>query len=354
MKKHFYIKFLLFSCLLLVFGACTDEPEIDEDVTFPVSYSTNYQTVFGKPLTLQLTKNAEIKEVSLFMEDSLYQTWTNLTNDINADFDITTLGLGAKRFTLKAKGKNGQEFVENQTIHVLSDVVPQKLTAKVVTLYPHNPKDFTQGLEIVNGILYESTGDPDHIGATRVIQKKLQTGETLKETTLDGNYFGEGITILDNKLYQLTWTSQKCFVYDPISLNKSNTTFAYTGEGWGLTNNGKEIIMSDGSERLFFRNPNTFQVTKVISVYNNAGAVKNLNELEYVDGKIYANIWMSNQIVVIDAQNGKVLQTIDCSEFAEKGKGNGDVLNGIAFDKKQNKFYLTGKYWAYLAEVIFN
>jgi glutamine cyclotransferase len=233
----------------------------------------------------------------------------------------------------------------------LSDVAPQQWTASIVQSFPHNPLSFTQGLEFSNGELFESTGDPNHDGSTIVSKVNLKTGATIEKNGLDANYFGEGITILNNKVYQITWREQKCFVYDSKSLQLKLKDFTYTGEGWGLCNDGKSIIMSDGTERITFRNPETFQIERTIEVYDQVGPRAKLNELEYVDGKIYANVWMLDLILVIDPNTGKVIAEIDAASVSAEGKGAGDVLNGIAFNPATKKIYLTGKYWSKLFEV---
>lgn len=351
-KKFTYASALLFMVLISL-TSCKNEISKEDDLVFPITYSLNYQQVFGKPFQVSFSKTQGVNEITLLINDSLLKTWTNISGDIEDSFDLSRLGLGAKSVTIKTKDKEGNQAVENQTIHILSDIEPQYLTTETKEIYPHNSEDFTQGFEIVNGILYESTGDPDHKGATRVMRKELKTGKLLNEALLDGNYFGEGITVLNNLVYQITWTSQKCFTYNAETLEKKPVSYNYTGEGWGLTNDGKSIIMTDGSERIYFRDPSSFVVKKLISVYDNKGPIKNLNEIEYVDGLIYANVWMTNKIVVIDAQTGKVIKNIDCTEFEAKAKGNGDVLNGIAYDKQTKNFYLTGKYWPYLGRVEF-
>ena len=161
---------------------------------------------------------------------------------------------------------------------------------------------------------------------------------------------GEGITILGDKLYQLTWQEQKCFVYNKSTL-QIEKDMPYIGEGWGLCNDGTSLIMSNGSERITFRNPETFEIERTIEVYTNQGAVTNLNELEYIDGLIYANVWMTNKVAIIDPLNGKVLAELDATTLVNAGKGNGDVLNGIAQDPKSKKLYMTGKNWMKLFEV---
>jgi glutamine cyclotransferase len=167
---------------------------------------------------------------------------------------------------------------------------------------------------------------------------------------LDATYFGEGITILGDKLYQLTWQNQKCFVYDKKTMQVTGD-FSYQGEGWGMCNDGKSIITSDGTEYLYFRNPKNFQIDHYIQVYDNIGPRTNLNELEYIDGKIYANVYTTSTLVVIDPNTGKVLEEIDASELVTKGKNGGDVLNGIAYNRLNKKLYLTGKYWSLTFEV---
>lgn len=148
----------------------------------------------------------------------------------------------------------------------------------------------------------------------------------------------------------MTWQEQKCFVYNKSTL-QIEKDMPYIGEGWGLCNDGTSLIMSNGSERITFRNPETFEIERTIEVYTNQGAVTNLNELEYIDGLIYANVWMTNKVAIIDPLNGKVLAEMDCTTLINEGKGNGDVLNGIAANPKNNKLYLTGKNWMKLFEV---
>lgn len=355
-KRKFGLK-VLTTCILLalMITSCKNSTENNEDkvIPFPVEYEASLRLEYGKPLTLHISKASQIKDLSIYINDSLIKQIPSPNQGSEISLDINYLGIGLKDLMLKAVDQQGNEFQDNQIIKVVSDVIPQSLTARIVTTYPHDPSHFTQGLEIVDGLVYEGTGDPDHKGATKVMEKELTTGKVLKETDLDGNYFGEGITILNNLLYQITWTSQKCFIYSFPSLEKTANILTYNGEGWGLTNDGKNIIMSDGSERIYFRDPNTFSIKRIIEVYDNEGAIKQLNELEYVNGIIYANVWMTDKIVAIDARTGKVIQTINCSAVITKDKGNGDVLNGIAFDHATKKFYITGKYWPSLSQVVF-
>jgi glutamine cyclotransferase len=185
------------------------------------------------------------------------------------------------------------------------------------------------------------------------MQVSPSNGQAIKEIGLDANYFGEGITIMGDKLYQITWQEQKCFVYNKNTL-VLESDISYTGEGWGLTNDGKSLIMSDGSERIYFRNPKTFQIERIIEVYDQLGPRIRLNELEYIDGLIYANIWMLDLIVVIEPNTGKVLAEIDGAEVAKLARGKGEVMNGIAYDSNQKSLLLTGKNWDKFVKVSVN
>jgi glutaminyl-peptide cyclotransferase len=179
----------------------------------------------------------------------------------------------------------------------------------------------------------------------------LETGAFSEpKNGLDATYFGEGITIIGDLLCWVVWWNSKCFVYDKKTMVLKNE-FTYVGQGWGLCNDGKVIMMSDGSERITFRDPKSFQATKVIEVYDNVGPRTQLNELEYIDGKIYANVYTTGTVLVIEPTTGRVLQEIDANELVVRGKNGGDVLNGIAYNKLTKKLYMTGKYWPKTFEV---
>lgn len=312
------------------------------------TFIENLATSYGQkvPLSFEILTE-DIVSADLYLNDSLIKSWKNPKGKINITIDFSFFGLGAKTLNLVAKSKSGFEKVDSRLVRVLSDVSPSSKKANVLKSYVHNASSFTQGLEFNNGLLYESTGLNDK---SKVAQVELNSGKIVKEIGLDGNYFGEGITILGDKIYQLTWQNQKCFVYDKNSFQLIKE-FPYSGEGWGLCNDGKSIIMSNGTEYLTYRNPETFQVEKTIEVYDQVGPRIRLNELEFIDGKIFANIWMLDIIIEIEAQTGKVLSEIDCSDVVKAGKGAGEVLNGIAFNDKTKKLYLTGKNWSNLLEV---
>jgi len=236
----------------------------------------------------------------------------------------------------------------------VATAMPQTLNYTVVNVYPHDTTSFTEGLEWHDSLLYESTG---YYGPSKLLKANLKTGKAVQEVSLAKEYFGEGLTILNGKIYQMTYKEQKCFVYDSATFKKINE-FSYSGEGWGMTNNGKQIIMDNGNNYLYFRDPQTFQITDSIGVYDNNGPLAEINELEWVDGMVYANIWQKNYIVKIDPKTGKVLAKADLSNILENTKSplpeKMDVLNGIAYNKNTKHFYITGKCWPTIFEVSFN
>jgi glutamine cyclotransferase len=221
---------------------------------------------------------------------------------------------------------------------------------QIVHTYPHDPDAFTQGLVYVDGHLYESTG---RHGKSSIRMVDLTTGRVLQHHDLPAKYFGEGLTNWGSDLVQVTWTTELGFVYDSFSLS-TKRTFQYKGEGWGLTHNAKQLILSDGTATLRFLNPQSFSETKHISVTDEKGdPLSNINELEYIHGEIYANVWHTDKIVRISPRTGKVLGWIDLSRLMDKTQlaDTEAVLNGIAYDAKENRIFVTGKLWPKLFEI---
>jgi glutaminyl-peptide cyclotransferase len=220
---------------------------------------------------------------------------------------------------------------------------------QVVNVWPHDPNAFTQGLIFSDGKLLESTGQEGRSSLRRV---ELQTGSVLQRVPVPEPYFAEGLTLLNGKLYQLTWQHQVGFIYDAQKLEQVGK-FNYTGEGWGLTTDGHSLILSDGSNRIRFIDPDSFRVTKTIAVLDGQTPVNELNELEYVQGEIYANIWHDQRIVTIDPQTGRVTGWIDLSGLLQPGEvvDPDAVLNGIAYDESTHRLFVTGKLWPHLFEI---
>jgi glutaminyl-peptide cyclotransferase len=230
-----------------------------------------------------------------------------------------------------------------------ADIKPASYGYRVVRIYPHDPQAFTQGLIYLGGHLYESTGLNGHSSLRKV---DLQTGTVLQRHDLSEQYFGEGLTNWGNTLIQLTWKAQTGFVYDRGTFRLLRT-FHYDGEGWGLTQDGADIILSDGSSSLRFLDPQSFQEVKRITVTDGGVEVHELNELEYVRAHIYANVWQTDLIAIISPKDGKVVGWIDLTGLRPVSvRGNSDaVLNGIAFDAARNRLFVTGKLWPKLFEI---
>jgi len=248
---------------------------------------------------------------------------------------------------------------ENSKADPNTVTVPAVLSYNIINVYPHNTGSYTEGLEWHDSTLYESTGN---YGQSKLASISLHTGKDILKIDLPKEYYGEGLTVLNGKIYQLTYKEGKCFVYDFKTFKKIGE-FTYTGEGWGMTTDGKYLIMNNGSNNLYFRDPETFNIVKTVGVFDNNGALARINEMEYVDGIIYSNVWMTNDIVKIDPSSGKVLAKADFSYVLNKyapgailddeQSGNA-VLNGIAYDSVGKRFFITGKNWPKLFEVKFN
>lgn len=222
-------------------------------------------------------------------------------------------------------------------------------TFRMVNAYPHDRDAFTQGLAFEDSALYEGTG---LYGKSSLRRVDLETGEALQIHTLPDEYFGEGITIFRDKIIQLTWQSQKGFIYDKNSFEILRS-FAYQTEGWGITHDGNNLIMSDGTSVLYFLEADTFEVIDHIQVHDGERQISNLNELEFVDGQIYANIWRTDNIAIIDPHDGRVTGWIYLSGILPPqpdGKSV-DVLNGIAYDAANGRLFVTGKLWPQLFEI---
>jgi glutamine cyclotransferase len=220
---------------------------------------------------------------------------------------------------------------------------------EVVHAWPHDRSAYTQGLVFNDGKLIESTGQVGHSSLRRV---ELETGKVLQKVDVDAPYFAEGITLLKGKIYQLTWQQQLGFVYDAWTFEKIGE-FHYRGEGWGLANDGQSLILSDGSNRIRFLDPGSFAVRKTIAVVDGKAPVNELNELEYVQGEIYANIWHADRIARIDPQNGAVVGWIELTGLLARGEVSDEeaVLNGIAYDETNDRLFVTGKLWPKLFEI---
>jgi len=229
-----------------------------------------------------------------------------------------------------------------------SDVIPV-YTCNIVNTYPHDRNAFTQGLVFEDGVLYEGTG---RFGYSTLRRVELETGDILQIRELSAQFFGEGITIYGNKIIQLTWQSNIGFVYDKNSFELLQE-FNYSTEGWGITHDGKRLIMSDGTSTLHFLDPQTFEEIGQLGVFDNDCPVTRLNELEYVQGEIYANVWQTDRVARIAPETGRVIGWVELGGLltTEDRSEPVDVLNGIAYDAKTDRLFVTGKLWSKLFEI---
>ena len=225
----------------------------------------------------------------------------------------------------------------------------EQLRVEVISRRPHDRGSFTEGLEIAGGRLYESSGLR---GESTLREVDARTGAVTRKIDIDNQYFGEGIAVVDDRIIQLTWQEHTAFVYRLTDFSKL-TTFSYDTEGWGLCDDGSRLVMSDGTSQLYFRDRSTFAVTGKVNVTENGTPIDQLNELECVDGQVYANVWQTDTIVRIDPASGKVTAVINAAGLLGADAGAVDVLNGIAYDPTTKTFLITGKLWPTLFEVRF-
>jgi glutaminyl-peptide cyclotransferase len=293
-------------------------------------------------------KGGNFSKAELFVDQKPVYSYKN--PESNYLLETSSLNPGTHQIKVIAQKEDGQEGENFAELVLLSDIKPVKYGYKIISVYPHNPDHFTQGLEIHNGYLYEGTGQE---GKSGIYKENLANGKILQEHRLEDQYFGEGITILNDKLYELTYKSRIGFIYDANTFDLLKTWTYKSLEGWGLTNDGTNLIMSDGTENLTFIDPQTFNIVKVLQVCDDKRVIKNLNELEFIDGEIWANIWLTNEVVRIDSKTGKVTGEIDFTGLlgAKYQNQEEDVLNGIAYDHEKKKLYLTGKLWPKLFEI---
>lgn len=274
-------------------------------------------------------------------------TWKSQKFDLVAP----SLNAGNQRLNLHIHLSNGQVEKRGVSLSVMAPTAPVSFTYRKINTYPHNTDAYTQGLIVDQGNLLESTGQRGESFLRRV---ELGSGKSLRQYDLEASYFGEGITIIDGKIYMLTWTSNLGFIFNKDDFSQIGT-FNYPTEGWGLTNIQDTLVMSDGTENIYFIDPQTFTQVKSLQVYNNEGPVTRLNELEFINDKIYANIYETDLIAIIDPATGFVTGLADLAGIFNKDNYDKriDVLNGIAYDSDNDKTYVTGKWWPELFEIEF-
>lgn len=268
----------------------------------------------------------------------------------NSDLSIADERLGKHAISATVFYGDRQKQLTNTSTFLAANE-PDIYNYEIINEYPHDEKAFTQGLEFHNGFLYESTGQ---YGESSLRKVKLETGEVVQKKDLERKYFGEGMTIFNNKIFLLTWQSKKGFVFNLQDFNQEKEFFyGASKEGWGLAHDDTKLIKTDGTERIWFLNPGDQKEENFIEVYTHDRKVDKLNELEYINGKIYANKWQQNSILIINPKNGEVEGIANLKGLqSQAGQRGGDnVLNGIAYDAENDRLFVTGKRWNKLFEI---
>lgn len=271
-------------------------------------------------------------------------------NPVSENSPLTNLSLGKKTITATVNYNDKIETI-TKTITLYNNTIPSYYTYEVVNTYPHDITSYTQGLEFHNGELYESTGQRKE---SKLRKLNFETGEVLKNINLEDQYFGEGLTILNENLYQLTWQARRGFVYNVNTFEKTSTfNYGKSAEGWGICNDGTKLYKSDGTEKIWILNPENLTEEDHIEVYTEKGKIPSLNELEWIDGKIFANIYQKNGVVIINPKTGGVEAVIDFKPLQKLVTQHDalDVLNGIAYHPERKTIFVTGKNWDKLFEV---
>lgn len=321
------------------------------EVGYKFKLNTSQKTTLGEKATINLQQISGEKpdSIQLFIG-------SKRMNFDGKPIEIKTsdLGIGKHAVTALAFTPNKVKKVSNY-IEVFADKAPTLYTYKIVNEYPHDKKAYTQGLEFYNGTLYETTG---RRGESWLRKVDYKTGKVLEQKDLNDKYFGEGMTIFGDKIYWLTWQAGKGFIYNLNDFEQTGE-FKYNKslQGWGLTHNDTELIKSDGTNKIWFLNPTNQQENRSIQVYTNKTSLKSLNELDYIDGKIYANYWQKPLIAIINPDNGIVEGIINLKGLVTEMKktqklvDQDDVLNGIAYDQQTKRLFVTGKHWEKLFEI---
>lgn len=321
------------------------------ETKFKFSIDVEKKTALNKTITAKLVEenNNTVENVQFYLNGKEVPSTNNAITINTSDVGIGKHVISALIFFDKKTKK------VNNSFEVFASNKPSIYTYKIINSYPHDTKAYTQGLEYNNGFLYETTG---RRGQSTLRKVDIKTGKVLKKIDLDNTYFGEGMTIFNNEIIWLTWENKKGFVYDLETFEqKAEFKYNQSKEGWGLTNNGSQLLKSDGTNTIWVLDPETKKEVSHFQVYTIDRAVDNLNELEYINGKLYANKYQKNTITIIDPNTGAVEGLADLRglerEMAKTQKlvAQDEVLNGIAYDKENNRLFVTGKNWGKLFEI---
>ena len=355
----FKFNLLIAAIAVTVFSCKNNNTSQDNSVSISPEAGTNYKA--GDPVVIKAHYAADTKPDSVvYLLDAVRIGTKKDSSALSLKTD--SLPLGPRVITAKVY-QGGKSSDASTNIVLLPSKAPETYAFKIVKVFPHDTSCYTEGLLYQDGFLYESGGGQSQppvgeevIGQSSLRKVDLNTGKPVQKTLVDPKIFAEGISIIGDKIIQLTWKEKIGYVYDKTSFKLQNTFTNNVGlEGWGLCFDGKKLYMDDSSNRIWFLDKNTYHQTGFIDVYDDKGAVNEINELEYIDGKIYANVYQTNNIIVIDPKTGAVIEKIDCTDLYPQAKRNlnADVLNGIAYDAQGKRIFLTGKKWDKLFQVEF-
>ncbi len=354
MKKHNILTFILLASFIVSCNKTEEDNFSINEEKLKVQYTIN-DAVSLEVLRLNEQK---IDSVVFHINDKIVGASRGVNGFL---FPLKNQKLGYQN--IKATTYfDGKTEIDSTRIEIISDIVPKMLTYTIVNTYPHDNHAYTEGLEFYRDTLYEGTGNgagnkTGKKGISSMRKVDYKTGKIIKSVEYPEVIFGEGISILNEKIYQLTYKQNECYVYDVNTFKKIKTLPYYKPmEGWGMTNDGTNLYYNDSSEKIHIVNPENFQQIDYINVYSGANKIPNINELEWVDGKIYSNIYQKNFIIIINPKNGSVEAMLDLSDLEKKRTplDDVDVLNGIAYNKKSKTFFVTGKNWDKMFEIKIN
>ncbi len=338
------IAFLLFSC-----GENEKKaekpasPRIKKE-TKAVAPKQNQKFSFGQAIPFEFEgKDVAIDSVQVELDGD-----KTTYSETNFEVNLTSERVGSRRIksTVYFGGKKETHYAK---VILVPTQAPKEYTYEIINTYPHNTNDYTQGLLISDGFLYESTGQN---GSSSLLKKNIESGETLEQVNLSDDEFGEGLALINDQFYMLTYHAGKCYVFNK-SFDQINS-FSYEGQGWGLTEHDGKLLMTNSSNKIIVREPETFTTSDEFEAYDPDGKVDAINELEVINGILYANVYQEDYIVGIDLETGAVVEKIDMTGLLDASESDGvDVLNGIAYDEQNDRIFVTGKLWPKLFEVKF-
>ncbi|NVJ89139.1 MAG: glutaminyl-peptide cyclotransferase [Flavobacteriaceae bacterium] len=336
-------KQLILLILITLFFSCENSYKFNIEVAKKVTLNSEVS------ITLKEKNNQQIDKVQFYINGKEYNA-----NGTSLKLNTSELGVGKHAISALAFYPGKTKKVNN-SFEVLADITPEVYDYKIINSYPHDKTAYTQGLEYYNGYLYETTGRK---GQSTLRKVDIKTGKVLQKVDIEKEYFGEGMTILNNKIYWLTWQAKKGFVYNLETFEREKEfNYNKSKEGWGLTNDGAQLLKSDGTHKIWFLDPNSLDEKKYIQAYTNKYAVNDLNELELIGDKIYANKYQQNAIVIIDSKTGVIEGIANLTSLKEeiektqKLVPQDEVLNGIAYDAENDRLFVTGKNWGKLFEI---